>query len=311
MNESKMITEGALLTVLYSILLVIALYLPVVGMVVFLILPVPFIIFASRYNWKPSLLMGLVAILLSIFIAAGATMPMTVLVAVGGIVTGCAIYKGLKPYETWAAGTIGFAIGLVFVYAFVQVVLKIDIMAMFDEAVDESLNLVESMDIMNQINDDMYQMFTEQVMILKDLIPAGIVVMSILYAFVGLWLSYKIINRIEGKQKGFPPFRKFDLPTSVIWIYFLALIFTFFDIDQQSFLYIGVVNIIMLATILLTIQGFSLIFCFSHVKKWPKAIPIISIFLGLLLPVLFYIIRILGIIDLGFSVKHRLSGDKK
>src|SRR5699024_4649768 len=153
------ITEGALLTVLYSIMKVIALYIPVVGMVVVLILPDPFIIFASRYNWKQSLLISLVAILLSIFIAAGATMLMTVLVAVGGIVTGCAIYKGLKSYETWAAGTIGFAIGLVFVYAFVQVVLKIDIMAMFDEAVDESLNLVESMDIMNQINDEIYYMF--------------------------------------------------------------------------------------------------------------------------------------------------------
>lgn len=311
MNDSKMITEGALLTVLYSILLVIALYLPVVGMVIFFILPVPFIIFASRYNWKPSLLMGTVAILLSIFVATGVTLPTTVFVAIGGIVTGCAIYKGLKPYETWAIGTIGFAVGLVFVYAFIQIVLKIDIMEMFDETVDESLNFIEKLDIMNQINDDMYELFTEQVTMLKDMIPAGIVFMSILYAFVSLWLSYKIRNRIEGKKVGFPPFRSFDLPTSVIWIYFLALIFTFFDIDQESFLYIGVMNVIMLATILLTIQGFSLIFCFSHVKKWPKAIPIISIFLGLLLPGLFYIIRILGIIDLGFSVKHRLSGEKK
>src|SRR5699024_10478417 len=128
MNDSKVITEGALLTVVYNILLVVALYFPLVGMIIFFILPIPFIIFASRYNWKPSLLMGAAAILLSIFIVVGVTMPMTILAAMGGIVTGCAIYKGLSTYETWAAGTIRFAAGFVFVYAFIQQVLKINIM---------------------------------------------------------------------------------------------------------------------------------------------------------------------------------------
>src|SRR5699024_6478108 len=115
----------------------------------------------------------------------------------------------------------------------------------------------------------------EQVMVLKDLVPAGIVTMSILFALINLWLSYKIKNGLEHKQLKFPPFRLFNLPTSVIWIYFIALIITFFNLEQQSFLYVGVVNVIMLGSFLLTIQGFSLIFCFAHIKKWPKAIPII------------------------------------
>lgn len=311
MNDSKKITEGALLTVVYIILLVIALYIPLISMFVFFILPVPFIIFASRYNWKPSLLMGVVAILLSVFIAAGATIPITFLMLLGGIVTGSAIHKELSAYETWAAGTIGFAAGFVLVYAFIQVVLKINIMEMFDKSIDQMLNLVDTLGIKDKMSDDIYDVFTEQVMMLKDLIPAGIVVMSILFAFISLWLSYKIMNRTKQKQLYFPPFRSFNLPTSVIWIYLIALVLTFFDLDQQSFLYTGVINVIMLASVLLMIQGFSLIFCYAHIKKWPKAVPIISVVLGFILPVLFYLIRILGIIDLGFSVKQRISGDKK
>ncbi|HLQ72454.1 MAG TPA: YybS family protein [Bacillota bacterium] len=311
MNDSKVITEGALLTVVYNILLVVALYFPLVGMIIFFILPIPFIIFASRYNWKPSLLMGAAAILLSIFIVGGVTMPMTILAAMGGIVTGCAIYKGLSTYETWAAGTIGFAAGFVFVYAFIQQVLKINIMEKLDESLNQVLHFIDTLGIASQIPDEVYQTFTEQVMMVKDLIPASIVMVSILFAFVNLWLSYKIKNALEQKQVAFPPFRLFNLPTSVIWIYFIALILTFFNLDQQSFLYVGVINVILLGSILLTIQGFSLIFCFAHIKKWSKAIPIISVVLGFVLPVLFYLIRILGIIDLGFSVKHRLSGEKK
>src|SRR5699024_9235392 len=150
----------------------------------------------------------------------------------------------------------------------------------------------------NFMSDEQYQMFIDQFEMMKDLLPAGIVIMSILFAFINVWISFKIKNRIENKTLHFPPARSFNLPTSVIWIYFIALIVTFFDVDPQSFLFTGVANIVMLGVLLLTIQGFSLIFCFAHVKKWPIAIPIISIVLGFILPFLFYLIQVLGIIDL-------------
>jgi len=311
MNDSKMLTEGALLTVVYSILLVIALFFPLIGIVVFFVLPVPFIMFASRYGWKPSLLMGAAAILVSMLIATSVTLPVTVFVGIGGIAAGIAIYKGLSSYESWAVGTIGFAVGLVLVYAFIQTVLNINIVGTIEASINQSLEMMESLGVPSYMSGEMYQNFTEQFAVIKDLIPAVIVIMAILFAFINVWVSFKIKNRIESTTLYFPPFHSFNLPVSVIWIYFMALIITFFDIDQDSFLFVGVANVIVLATLLLTIQGFSLIFCIAHIKKWPKAIPIISIVLGFIIPGLIYLIQMLGIIDLGFSVKHRLSGKKK
>src|SRR5699024_2385403 len=127
-------------------------------------------------------------------------------------------------YETWAAGTIGFAVGFVFVYAFIQQVLKIDIMEKLDEGIDQVLRFIDTLGLTGRMPDEVYQAFTEQLMMIKDLVPAGIVTMSILLAFTSMWLSYKIKNRTGQKQLTFPPFRSFNLPTSVIWIYFIALV---------------------------------------------------------------------------------------
>src|SRR5699024_1674757 len=156
----------------------------------------------------------------------------------------------------------------------------------FGDQVEEELELVE-----------------EQLLLIKDLIPVGMVIISIILAFISQWISYKVMNRLENKQYSFPPFRKLQIPVAIIWIYFVALVFTFFDLEANSTVYLVANNVLALAGIFMLIQGFSFMFFYAHYKKWSKAIPIIGIVITLLLPLfLLYFVRILGIIDIGFGL---------
>ncbi|MEH7584161.1 DUF2232 domain-containing protein, partial [Priestia megaterium] len=109
-----------------------------------------------------------------------------------------------------------------------------------------------------------------------------------------------------------PPFREFKLPKSILWYYLIALILSFpsFNIEQGTFMYVAIINIVMGLQMLVVLQGISFIFYFSHQKGYAKAIPIVVTILALIIPIILQIVRILGIIDLGFNLRKQLDTKK-
>src|SRR5699024_4391496 len=103
-----------------------------------------------------------------------------------------------------------------------------------------------------------------------DFLPAGLAFAAILLAFISQWISYKVMNRLDDQTLRFPPFRTMKMPVSIVWIYFFALIVTFFDLDSDSLLLIASENVRMVAGMLMMIQGFSFIFSFPIIRKCPR-----------------------------------------
>src|SRR5699024_12097613 len=76
MNKSKQLTEGALLTAVYIVLLLIVFFIPVLQLVGIFVLPVLFSIYAAHHGWKPSIIMAFVALFLSAIFATILSLPM-------------------------------------------------------------------------------------------------------------------------------------------------------------------------------------------------------------------------------------------
>lgn len=315
MNQSKKVKDGALLTGIFVVLLLVTIFVPILSIIGPFVLPIPFVIYASRYNFKPALLMLAATILLSLFFATIFTLPMAVLMGLGGIMIGTSIHQKLSAYETWARGAFGFAIGLLFIFVFSQLLLHINLVDKLDQMLTESTQM--SMDMMEKLGigdqaEDTKEIMHQQIAYLKDMLPVGIAMVGIFLSFVSQWLSYKVINRLERKQLRFPAFRTLQFPTAIVWIYFFALILSFLNSDPGSLFYVAAGNLLLLAGLLMTIQGFSFIFFFAHHKKMSKAIPILSIVVTLILPMyLLYLVRILGIIDIGFRLRDHLNKKKE
>lgn len=315
MNQAKKITDGALLTAIYIVLLLIVIFVPFIMLIGLFILPIPFIMYTTRHGYRPALLMLFAALSFSLLFATIVSLPVTLLMGIGGIVIGNAVHKQLKPYETWARGTVGFIVGIILVILLLQIVMNINIYTEMQTMIEESIDMTKK--LLTQFGageGELKQLgpIEEQMRAFPDLLPSSIAVTSILIAFVSQWLSYKIMNRAENRQLFFPPFKQLNFPISIIWIYFLALIIMLATMNTTGSLYIATINIMALVTTLIAIQGYSFIFFYADHKKMHKAIPIVVTVVTLLIPFFFmFIIRILGIIDLGFSLKARLANEGK
>src|SRR5690625_5393832 len=93
MSQSKKITDGALLMAIYIVLLIMSVFIPVVILIGLFILPIPFIIYASGYNWKPTLLIIVLALVLSLLFATIVSLPLTFIASSCGLSIGTAIYN--------------------------------------------------------------------------------------------------------------------------------------------------------------------------------------------------------------------------
>lgn len=315
MNQSQKITEGALYTAIFIIMVALTIFVPGFLLLFPLLLPIPFIVYASKYDWQASLLMVAVVLFLSFIVIPALSVPITVLAASGGILIGSAIKRDRSPYETWITGTSGFIGGLLFVFLFTQVLLDISWAAQLEQILQESLEM--SKEMMGQFGlapqgEEGLDFIEESIALMKNLIPVGIAIMSIIMAFLAQWVGYKVVNRLNQKTYQFPPFRNLRLPVAIIWVYLVALIISLFTSDPNSVLFIFVNNIMTLIGLLLILQGFSFMFFFTHYKKWSKAIPIIVLIISLVIPfILIYVVGLLGLIDLGFNLRDRLTQKEK
>src|SRR5699024_304125 len=192
-----------------------------------------------------------------------------------------------------------------------QFVLDINIYQETETIIEESLTMTKSMMETFNFNVEQMEEFSiveDQMRMFPNLLPASIAIMSIFLALGIIWFSFKIMNRIENKRYAFPPFRQFSLPKAIIWIYFVTIIISFFITETDETGYITILNITMLIITLLTIQGFSFIFFYADVKRWHQSIPFIIVIVSFLIPFIsMLIIRIIGIIDLGFDLKGKVD----
>ncbi|WP_373894365.1 YybS family protein [Virgibacillus natechei] len=315
MNQSKKLTDGALLTAIFMVLLLLTVFVPVLSIFAMFVLPVPFVIYASKYNWKPALLMLVAAMILTTLFATVFSLPIAVLMGFGGLMIGSAIYQNASAYETWARGTFGFIVGLLFVFVYSQLLFDVNWIEEFEAALTESMQmsagLLEQFGAGGQQLEEARELLEEQVGLLTDLFPVGLAVAAVVLAFISQWVSYKVINRLDRKQLRFPPFRMLQFPVSVIWIYLAALIFSFIELDPDNILYLGAQNLLVITGLLMSLQGISFIFFYAHHKNMSKAIPILSVVLILIFSPLLYLVRILGIIDIGFRLRDRMTDNNE
>src|SRR5699024_7714624 len=284
------------------------------SIVAFFLLPIPFTVYTYRYHWQAAVLMIIAATILSTLFFTVVAIPMTLLASFGGLMIGIAMKDGATPYETLARGAVGFIAGIVALFLFTQFLLGVDFVGEIDAVLEESLEssqqFVQSVGIEQSAEE--IEVVESIVFGLKDLAPVGIVIMAVILSFVSQWATYKLLNRIEQTTFKFPPFRDLTFPIVMVWIYLLAMILMFIDLDPHSTLYLAVQNVYVLVGLLIALQGYSLLFYYNYHKGRSIGIPIIAVIVTLIFPFQFiYIVRMFGIIDIGFSLRERVKKVKK
>lgn len=309
MNNVHKLTEGAVLLAVFAVLLLISLYVPILGTVSIFFLALPFIMFAAKNNRMGAIVFLTGGVLLSLIIGSIMGIPLALTFGLTGTVIGIFIRENKGRASSFIAGTLVFLAALLLQYAAAVAFFNINIIkegiGMMEESIKISQGMLEGF---GQNADKAVEQLTAGLKMIETLTPSLFVMTSVISVFVIQLVSFPIAKRFGIKIEGFKPFREMSLPKSILWYYLITIIASFlFNPSEGSYWFMALVNIAFILQIFMVIQGLSLIFFFSHLKGWPKEVPVLAAVFTFLMPFLLYIVRILGIIDLGFDLRQRLG----
>ena len=116
----------------------------------------------------------------------------------------------------------------------------------------------------------------------------------------------------------FPILRKFKVATPILnlyllgsltvhyWVYMVVLLCVMFATEPSTFQSI-VLNFEVVLSLLMYIQGLSVIHFFGKAKRIPNAVTILLMVVGTIITPATHIIALLGVLDLGINLKRMIK----
>ncbi|EOO31957.1 hypothetical protein ICM_04757 [Bacillus cereus BAG1X2-3] len=310
MKQTKFITEGAALLAIYAILLLISMYVPILGTVVTFALPLPFILLTIRHKLSNVLVVFVAALFVTIIVSQPMNLVKTIMFGLIGIVLGYMYKTRKKPVEILIAGTLAYLIGFVLIYVASIKFFNIDIMkqmqSMFSESMVQSEKIVSAIGM--PISKEQKELLTQMNDILQSLFPSILVLVSVCFSWITVIISGSVLKKLKHDIIPWPKFKDIQLPKSIVWYYVIfILLATFIKVEPTSYLHMVFSNLYVIFALLLVLQGLTFISFLAYRKGFTKGVPIISFIVCMFIPMLFPLVTILGIIDLGISLRSKIG----
>lgn len=314
MNNGRKIAEGGALLALYSILLFLTVQIPFLGLVLFFYLPVPFILTAAKQKLAWSIGFLFAACLLAVLFGTIFAVPTALMTGLTGITIGELLRRNKPAFMIYISSVLMLMACIMVLYGVSALFFDINFIQDFIKLMKESIG--QSIDMMTALGQEPPEAVRKNLYasidMLNTLLPALLVLSSMLMAGLFFLASHPILKRFSEKKVSWPPLRELQLPKSLLWYYLITMITAFFLMpEENSFFYMVIANMLMILQLLMLLQGYSLLFFFSHIKGWAKAVPVTILIISLFLPLFQSILRIVGIMDLGFPIRDNLLKKKE
>lgn len=307
------LTEGAILLAIFTVLLLVTLYIPGLGLIVNFFLAMPFIMYAAKHGWKSASVFTIAAILLSLIVGTFLAIPIALTYGVTGSVMGWLIGRGKSRLAVFVAGSLVFLVNTILQYAATVVLFNMNIIeefiTTFQESINTSIKMLESMG--QTVDEAVLEQFQNSVDLMETLMPSLFVMASFMIVFLIQLVCLPLLKRFGVKAQPWMPLRNMSLPKSLLWYYLLSMMASLFiQPEVGSYWHWALTNLVFILQFLMLVQGYTFIAYYSHAKGYPKAVLVVTIILSMILPIILYIVRILGIIDLGFDLRKRIEAKK-
>ncbi|WP_147786855.1 YybS family protein [Bacillus sp. AY18-3] len=311
MKNTKFITEGAALLAIYAMLLLISMYVPILGTVVTFALPLPFILLTIRYRLSNAFVIFTAALFITVIVSQPMNLVKTIMFGLIGIVLGYMYKKQKKPVEILMAGTLAYLIGIMLIYVASIKFFNIDLMKQMQNMLNESM--AQSEKIVTAagmpISKEQKELFAQFNDVLQTLFPSLLVMVSVCFSWITVMISGSVLRKLKHDVIPWPKFKDIQLPKSTVWYYVIfILLSTFIKVEPTSYLHMVFSNLYVIFALLLVLQGLTFIAFLAHSKGFTKGVPIISFIVCMFIPMLFPLVTILGIIDLGISLRSKIGG---
>lgn len=309
-TSTNALTQGAVSAAIYLVLLLIVVYIPFINMIMFLFLPLPFIVHMFRHGLKSTALVGGVSLFLTFIVAPLPAFFITVVAASVGIVMGYFYSKGKGALAPIMAGTITYLFNYLLALTMSYFIFDINVIEAMKQQTLDMIKLTEETagQLNLPIDEEMLAVYREYIPWIGYVFPAVMIMSSVIMAGLHHIVSGPILSRLGHSIPKLPPFREWQLPKSILFYYLISLMLILFGFAEEgSTLFLIVVNLHPILELLLFIQGVSVIAFFAYTKKIGKVLPIMTVIITFMFPILTFVVRMLGIFEIGFGLKSRIK----
>ncbi len=185
MKRVNVLTEGAILLALFTVLTLMTLYLPLFGAFLMVFLPLPFILYTVRHGIKAAFTLMAASIFITLIVGSLFALPLTLTYALSGIVMGY-FYQKRQTAGALIGGTIAFLISFVVMYAASAAFFQIDPIEEATGSMNETIDMAKSMmaAIGQEANEAAINQLEEQMKYIGYLIPSLLVSVSFIFALL-------------------------------------------------------------------------------------------------------------------------------
>lgn len=294
-------TEASLITAIAIILCLAVTYLPFFALLAFVI-PVPYVIIASRCGIKYTAMSAVVSffILLITINFLNASTSMLIYI-IPGVIIGYKMSNnedGKLDFEPIYWGTIASIISILILFGCSQILLNINPIESLMVTVKEGLQIQkQTLESMNSAQVKPIDIDT-MMDVIKTIIPAFLVMYGFMSAFITYYLSVFILRRTKKYEGELPKFSNFYLPGNTLIIllllYLVGLLLGNIETINTKDIMINVQLIFMCMFI---IQGLS-VYTY-YLNKWfiNKSTKTILFIFSILLGPITYILSLVGVVD--------------
>ncbi|MGC4378784.1 YybS family protein [Fictibacillus sp. Mic-4] len=314
MQRTTVVVEGAITASIYIILCLVSLNLPLVGLFVYFLLPIPYIIYSYKYGLKPGVVFWAVTLALSLIIGGINGLLITVSSGLLGGVMGVLYHKKKSAFAILLGGSLASLVNFLWVLSVMKFVLHFNFVKDIQDMLTEVINKTAELYKYNNQDVSALNQLREQVDLIIYQLPTTLIFSAVLLTFFTQWIAKIIMKRLRFHIHSFPPFYKWNFPRAFLWYYLVAVLLMFTNPEKGSILYNVAVNLYYILATIMFIQGLTVIYYYMWAKEKPRAlsifVTIIAFILSAILPILMEVTKLLGIMDLGFNVKKRINPGK-
>lgn len=291
------------------VLLMFAVISPLNFVAIHLIL-VPVLVLFMKLDWKwfiPAYLVAL-AIIFGLLGDLGLILVMISLFFLPPVLVMGYGYKQKKSSPWSILAGILTMMGILIVFLIIARIIGYDPMQDLKDVIVSNVEMFPAV-FQEQFNSGQIDQF---VFLLSQMIPFFIVVFSVYYIVLTHWLGRKLVNTRKEVIAALPPVRKWRLPRSLVWYYIICIFLDLFVTpDPNSFLTMILLNLFPLLTWAFIVQAVSFVSFYVHLRKKSKALPVLLVVIVIFLPPMQYIVSLIGLFDLMFPLRKRMSNKDK
>ncbi len=311
MRNVGKLTEGAILLAAFAAILLITIYVPLIGSILNFVLPLPFMMFAAKNNVKNIAAFFIAAVIISFIAGSFLGLGFMLMYGVIGTVIGYLLQKNRSRTTILISSSLIFMAGLVIMYAVSVAFFKFDFIHELTEAYKQSAKMSEEL-LRSMGREDQIAQINKQnellINTLQTLAPSLLIVISIISVFVIQWICFPIIKRFGIKVQPWGHFRNLSLPKSLLWYYLIAIVVRILGHPAEgTYLFTVITNAVYILELFMVLQGLSFLFFILHRRSVAKGLGVFVTILAFMIPIVHYIIMILGITDLGFDFRKRFE----